>query len=125
MRDGIIYFFVCTAYNIYDMIQIGPTINNAPELYINAIYSVFLYTIVPRFIISIRELYDHEAHYSWKGVDTGFGVLSQCVVRVNGGASMTSISFADDDLLLENDSNGSDVIVLEVVSGVDGDKHQV
>ena len=32
---------------------------------------------MPRFIIGIRELYDHDLYGHWQGIDTGFGVLSQ------------------------------------------------
>ena len=47
----------------------------------------------PRFIISIRELYDRDLRGRWNGIDSGFGVLSQA------GASedvvVSAIAFAD------------------------------
>ena len=48
---------------------------------------------MPRFIISVRELYDHDLRARWQGIDTGFGVLSQ---PISGGKAVVSaIHFAD------------------------------
>lgn len=33
--------------------------------------------MMPRFVISMRERYDHGHHRTWQGIDTGFGLLSQ------------------------------------------------
>ena len=46
---------------------------------------------MPRFIISVRELYDHDSGRS-QGIDTGFGVTSQPVFSENAAAS--AIEFA-------------------------------
>jgi hypothetical protein len=35
--------------------------------------------IMPRFIISIRELYHRDLRNRWQGIDTGFGVFSQTI----------------------------------------------
>jgi hypothetical protein len=48
---------------------------------------------MPRFIISVRELYDRDLCGRWQGIDTGFGVLSQPVS--GGNAAMSAIQFAD------------------------------
>jgi hypothetical protein len=48
---------------------------------------------MPRFIISVRELYDRDLHGRWQGIDTGFGVLSQPVS--DGNATISAIRFAD------------------------------
>ena len=48
---------------------------------------------MPRFIISVRELYDRDTRACWQGVDTGFGVLSQPLAGENGAVS--AIAFAD------------------------------
>ena len=45
--------------------------------------------IMPRFIISVRELYDRDLRGRWRGIDTGFGVSSQPVF------SGSTIEFAD------------------------------
>ena len=51
------------------------------------------YPMMPRFIISVRELYDRDPRRDWEGVDTGFGVLSQPIAGQNGPVS--AIAFAD------------------------------
>ena len=40
-------------------------------------------SMMPRFIISMRELYDRDCCSRWKGIDSGFGVLSQPTVSPN------------------------------------------
>ena len=54
---------------------------------------VTIVPLMPRFIISIRELYDRDARHGWKGIDSGFGVSSQPVDSENGVVS--GIAFAD------------------------------
>lgn len=49
--------------------------------------------MMPRFIINVRELYDHDLHDRWQGIDTGFGVLSQPVQVAS--AAVSAIAFAD------------------------------
>ena len=48
---------------------------------------------MPRFIISMRELYDRDLRAHWQGIDTGFGVLSQPSTGEN--AVVSAIAFAD------------------------------
>ena len=49
---------------------------------------------MPRFIISVRELYDHDLRRRWQGIDTGFGMLSQPGVS-SRNAAMSAIEFAE------------------------------
>lgn len=49
--------------------------------------------MMPRFIISIRELYDRDLHNRWQGIDTGFGVLSQPAHDEN--TAVSTIAFAE------------------------------
>lgn len=49
--------------------------------------------MMPRFIISIRELYDHDHRGRLQGIDTGFGVSSQPVDSEN--TAVSTIAFAD------------------------------
>ena len=49
--------------------------------------------MVPRFIISIRELYDRDLRGNWEGNDTGFGVLSR--PAANGTVVVSTIAFAE------------------------------
>ena len=48
---------------------------------------------MPRFIISVRELYDRDLRGHWLGIDTGFGVSSQPVS--SGIMVVSAIQFAD------------------------------
>ena len=48
---------------------------------------------MPRFIVSVRELYDRDLRGRWQGLDTGFGVLSQPVSSES--AAVSTIEFAD------------------------------
>jgi len=47
---------------------------------------------MPRFIISVRELYEHDLRGRWQGIDTGFGVHSQ-PTREN--ATVSAVVFLD------------------------------
>ena len=48
---------------------------------------------MPRFIVSVRELYDRNLRARWQGIDTGFGVLSQPVSSES--TVVSTIEFAD------------------------------
>ena len=48
---------------------------------------------MPRFIISVRELYDRDLRGLQQGIDTGFGVSSQPIS--SGNAALSAIQFAD------------------------------
>ena len=98
-RDGILYFLVYVAtffssncmdtnrpqtdrnviYNTHDIIvnASGPTISATATIYLALFSSIAICTIMPRFIISIRELYNPEARRDWQGIDSGFGLSSQ------------------------------------------------
>ena len=49
-------------------------------------------TIVPRFIISVRELYSRDVRGRWQGIDTGFGLSSHTISSQN---EISAIAFAD------------------------------
>ena len=67
--------------------------------------------MMPRFIISVRELYDCDLRRRWQGMDTGFGALSQPI------AIVSAIGFADvapeQDQAVEGGTNESEAIQLE------------
>jgi hypothetical protein len=48
---------------------------------------------MPRFIISVRELYDRDLRGREQGIDTGFGVLSQPNFGEN--TAVSAMEFAD------------------------------
>ncbi|KAF8126694.1 hypothetical protein EV363DRAFT_1267891 [Boletus edulis] len=83
-KDGIFYFVVNMLYQINDVLNtVGSPTNTAALLLDTFVYITF-YTLIPRFIISIRELYDQDVRGRFH-IDTGFGVLS----RSNAGLDMT------------------------------------
>jgi hypothetical protein len=92
-------------------------INPSMSFLVCFVYLTFA-TIMPRFIISVRELYDRDLRPRWQGIDSGFGVLSQPIVSQNG--SVSAIAFADiapGQEVVEGDSDAydSEAIRLEVV----------
>jgi len=71
---------------------------------------------MPRFIISVRELYDRDLRNRWQGIDTGFGVLSQ--PDSSGNAAVSAIQFTDVALgqeVAEGEVDDSEAIRLEML----------
>ena len=68
-------------------------LNSTLQAVLVLLYYTTLFPIMPRFIISVREMYDRDLRGRWQGVDTGFGVLSQPVS--SGNAAVSAIRFAD------------------------------
>jgi hypothetical protein len=65
-------------YNITTVcIQNVITLSSTSQLVLILLYYIALCPMMPRFIISVRELYDRDLRGRWQGIDTGFGVLSQ------------------------------------------------
>lgn len=55
--------------------------------------NVPLYTLTPRFVINVRELYASETQACWdRDIDTGFGFTS----RAAGSTTIGTIEFAED-----------------------------
>jgi len=76
--------------------------------------------IMPRFIISIRELYDRDLRNRWQGIDTGFGVFSQTITSGDAGASTIELEVISLEVgqVVESDTDDSEAIQLEVVGMV-------
>lgn len=78
---------------------------------------------MPRFIISVRELYDSDLRGHFQAVDTGFGVLSQ--PNASRTLAMSAIAFADvapgqeEGQVVEGDADDAGAIQLEA-RGDDG-----
>ena len=98
--------------------------NSILELVLVLLYFTTLCPIMPRFIISVRELYDRDLRRRWQGIDTGFGVLSQPVS--SGNAAVSVIRFADaapgqvEGQEAEGEVDNSEVIRLETRMSGDG-----
>ena len=54
---------------------------------------VTLYPVIPRFVLSVRELYERDSRGRWQGIDTGFGVSSRTFAERDPVVS--DIAFAD------------------------------
>ncbi|KAI9459277.1 hypothetical protein HD554DRAFT_2137443 [Boletus coccyginus] len=94
VRDGILYFLVFTLYNIIvACINDGPTISTTPLLFLFLFCDTIICSIMPRFIISIRELYDRSLHAHRQDIDIGFGAFSQTIT--GGNTVISAIAFAD------------------------------
>ena len=104
-------------------IQTDITINSTSQLALVFIFYTTLCPMMPRFIISVRELYDRDLRGCWQGIDTGFGMSSQPVSSQN--AAVSAIAFTVDVVTgqgAEGEADDSEEIRLETV----GDStHQV
>ncbi|KAN0092753.1 hypothetical protein V8E55_003537 [Tylopilus felleus] len=102
VREGAVYFIVNMLFNIVNLIQV-PVVGLM--IFLDGLGYSLSCAIMPRFIISIRELYHRDNQNRWQGVDTGFGVFSQSFS--GGDAAVSVINFVD--------------VISEQEVGVDGD----
>ena len=80
-------------HDISNIIQNGTETNSTAILFLSALSTLAIVSVVPRFILSIRELYDRDLRSRWEGNDTGFGVLSR--PTANGTVIVSAIAFAE------------------------------
>ena len=57
------------------------------------VVKILLFTMLPRFMVGIRELYDRDSHRDCQGIDSGFGILSRPATGEN--QTVSAIAFAD------------------------------
>ena len=92
--------------------ELDTTPNSTSVLFLAMFSYATIGPLMPRFIISVRELYDRDLHRRRQGVDTGFGVLSQAIASEN--AVVSAIAFADvtpgQDQAAEGNANELEVI---------------
>lgn len=82
-------------YQIAWVLNPGETApNNTSTLFLNAFAYVIFYPLIPRFIISVREIYDRDVRGRSQEIDTGFGVLSQSFAAPD--TSVSVMVFLDD-----------------------------
>jgi hypothetical protein len=91
------------------------TITSTLGLVLTVLTYTTLCPIMPRFIISMRELYDRDLRGRWQGIDTGFGVSLQPVS--SGNAAVSAIRFADVAPVQEGEVDNSEAIRLEMRDG--------
>ena len=100
-------------------LQSNFAVNNTSQLVLVVLYCTTLYPMMPRFIISVRELYDRDLRGRRQGIDTGFGMPSQSVS--NEVVAMSAIQFADvapgqeQGQVAEGEVDDSEVIRLDVL----------
>ena len=104
-------------FSINSILGDTTSISETVHLYLDLFSYIALFPMMPRFIISVREMYDHGigGRRRWQGVDTGFGASSQ----PNGSqsATMSAIGFADalgQDRVAEGNANEWEAIRLEL-----------
>ena len=99
-------------------LQNAITLSNTLQFVLLLLSYIALCPIIPRFIISVRELYDRDLRGRWQGIDTGFGVLSQPIS--GGNAAVSAIQFADvapgqeEGQVAEGEVDDSEAIRLEM-----------
>ncbi|KAF8424401.1 hypothetical protein L210DRAFT_680165 [Boletus edulis BED1] len=88
--DGIIYFIVNVLYQVFGVLRPSNDIATIP---LTILLLITFYTLIPRFIIGIRELYACDIRRGRFHIDTGFGMQS----RSNAGLDTTvsAIVFMD------------------------------
>ncbi|KAI9574382.1 hypothetical protein HD554DRAFT_2165880 [Boletus coccyginus] len=72
LKEGAAYFVVNLFFNIVFEIELSSV---DLTMFLDTLSYSLSCAIMPRFIISIRELYDRDLQNRWQGIDTGFGVL--------------------------------------------------
>ena len=101
-------------HNIVNIFLNGLAINSASMLVLGMVSSIAICVMMPRFIISVRELYDRDSHGGWRGIDTGFGVLSQPIASEH--TTVSEIVFAaGQDEIVDGRADDSETIELGVV----------
>jgi hypothetical protein len=116
-------FFLLTSRNTLYQIagvlnQNGSSPNSTSVLLLDAFVYITFYPPIPRFIISVRELYDRDLRGRWQEIDTGFSVPSRSNAGLDG--TLSGMVFMDVSLVrhgpaVEGDMDDSDTIsALEV-----------
>lgn len=62
-------------------------------LFLTTFVSIPLFTILPRFIVGVREMHERDPTRGWEGIDSAFGALSQPIVSEN--TAVSAITFPD------------------------------
>lgn len=82
-------------------------------LFLDALGYALSCAIMPRFIISIRELYDRDLQDRWQGIDTGFG---RCSEQFSSDSENVSATAFADIVLRGHQANDLETIELEEVT---------
>jgi hypothetical protein len=89
VKQAVLYFFVTLLYDVLNVLAATVITSSVAWQYL--LVYVPMFTLTPRFILSIRRLYARDVHgRRGEGIDTGFGLSSS-----GRGAAGGSIVFAD------------------------------
>ncbi|KAF8548764.1 hypothetical protein OG21DRAFT_1500821 [Imleria badia] len=110
VREGAVYFVVNMLFNIVNAVDV-PIIDFM--LFLDALGYSLCCAMMPRFIISIRELYDRDVRERWQGIDTGFGR------SFSTGSEGVSTTVLTDVILGEVQVDDVEAIELKEASGKD------
>ncbi|KAG9316469.1 hypothetical protein JVU11DRAFT_2505 [Chiua virens] len=105
--DGIMYFFMHLCYDVRTLTVWRVVSLSAISVdFLNASSTLLLLTMLPRFIIGIRELYDRDVHRQ-QDIDSGFGLLS--FVRVPDTTAFVDVGLVQEQIAGEDTEGfGSD-----------------
>lgn len=78
-------------YHIDTIAQDEMILSSTLVLFMSLFPFIAIFPMMPQFIISIWELYDHDLHCHWQGIDTGFGVLSQPTSSQDAAVSVIAL----------------------------------
>jgi len=104
VREGVFYLLLNTINNASTVLdQTSTNISPTFQLILIVFGIATLYPIIPRFVLSIRELYESDRRGRCEGVDSRFGITSRAG-NVAGWDSVAVSAIAFEDR--ENHSNG-------------------
>lgn len=72
-------------FNLVNSIQLP---SNDLTLFVNTFSYSLSAALMPRFIMSIRELYNHDVQDRWRGVDSGFSVFQEISSAYQGAPAL-------------------------------------
>ena len=111
-----------TLYNIVTVIgSVAPSTANEAIIInvLNMLAVSLLCSAMPRFIISVRELYDRDLRRRWQGIDSGFSVMSQGVsteMELASGIAFVDVAQEESRTMVgDGDGDNSGAIQLEEV----------
>jgi len=111
VKEGLAYFFM----NLLSMVVV--VVNGDPLLPIwfligASLQTIIMYPTIPRFVISMRELFDKDSRGRLEGIDSAFGISSRSGNVSGRDHSITEIVFVDGTS--HPDEEGGETIHVEV-----------
>ncbi|KAF8126805.1 hypothetical protein EV363DRAFT_1347490 [Boletus edulis] len=93
VREGILYFIVTLFYSLVNMLGLLGVIPFGLVTPFFVAINIPLYTLTPRFVVNVRELYALETE-GRKDIDTGFGLSSGVARGVGRSTTVGTMAFA-------------------------------